>query len=377
MKDISMIIFINILLVISIYTTNSKITKEKRSLSSVILDGPKLSHNYKNKNLLLTQSNLNFQEFISLKANNTNKLNKPKNNSQLIFPYSFGNFTIEGIKNNNFEIRNNVTGRFNYYNVSTPIDKFQYAENITCSEKNCQYPNFCIDKNTCACDNRLANFFTEKQIEYFKNKTKIVEITYCSYARNSPVLVSLFEFIFPGVGQIFLGNYTYGILKLILGVVFIVLIIIKIVQYFEIKNSKEHISKRRYFLNNNNSIENNNNVSYLKNDPFNEPSIISVNNNYNHSLENSLITVNANNKNASYAINTPKNINNSINSNKSRFYRKKNKETIFSKLEIAIIVIGVVLLLWLLIDFSLIGLRFFNDKNGVGLINYPNYKNLY
>lgn len=104
------------------------------------------------------------------------------------------------------------------------------------------------------------------------------------------------------------------------------------------------------------------NLSFLKYDhQQNEPSFISVNHGEygrGQSLDNSALSLNTNNS-------------------KSKFYKKKNKQSPFSGLDIAILIIGFVLLIWLIIDFTLIGVRFFNDRNGVGLIYYPNYGNIY
>jgi len=397
-----MIIFIFILFVIKINTT--KITNDKSSISnskfktlnekSSIFLNNNININKNNlilskikTNLLNTQNTQNTQNTNTLIKNNVNKNNVNKNNennndiqnknnvnnNDTIFPYTYGNFTIINfnVTNKYYEIKNNLLRRYIYFNIAKPIDNFQYAKNISCTSNNCKYPNICLNKNICLCNDVYANFF------YNNNNNN--DLIYCSYNRISPVLISFLEFIFPGLGMIIIGNYAYGIIKFLIGIIFLVLVIIRIINYFKDKNedndnymenlnlnlNKEQEDIRKIFINKSKD-EKDNNIDYINND--------------NNDITKSLIKNDSFNDNTFINNNTSNNNNNSyLNLNKSRNSKKKDNSlsTSFSSLDLAIIRIGIIILIWLMIDFSLIGMRMFVDKNGVGFINYPNYGNMY
>jgi len=354
MKDIPLIIFTSILLIINTININtSKLIKEKSSISPNTNKNKSNEENIEINNLISLEQNL--KEFFKLKMQfSTNK-------NSIFFPF---------INNNNF--RNNSTektNKFTLLNFVKKSDDYKFAKNITCTNENCKYPNICINKNTCSCDNRYANFFEENlNLNKEKNITP-KNLIYCSYKRKSPVMVSIFEFIFPGAGLFYIGNYKYALIKFNIGFIFLILAIIRIYRIFNIniKKSKELIEKKGIFWNYKDKTKKEN-FFFDKNhiDKYKDSSIISVNVNLNNRK--------VNNNNYNNLEDTILIHNSNIDNDKISTFKQnkiKNKSQNFSNLDYALLIIGIILLIWLIVDFILIGLRSLPDENGVGLISFP------
>ncbi len=192
------------------------------------------------------------------------------------------------------------------------------------------YPNICLSNYMCGCDNHFAN--TKSQINN--------QIKYCTYLRKSPIITSILEIIMPGSGFIYSGSMKYGIFKFSYGLFVFILLSLQVCKVFRDKKDD---------LENNNS---NKNLQEYYNIPY-KHSIIT----YSKIKENNLM-INLHDK-----ITEDKDSeNNSFNQNFNLYL---------------LIICYVVLLIWLFIDFVLIGMRINKDGNGVGFTIYANYGNSY
>jgi len=129
---------------------------------------------------------------------------------------------------NNSEDKKNVKISSEYYDVDNHFDQYQFAMNISegCNDKNCKFPNSCLNITICACDNNYANFFLDE------NSTNKIDRIYCSYERKNQVLLSIFEVFLPGIGFILTGFYTYGIIKFLICSLLFSVIILKLARCF-------------------------------------------------------------------------------------------------------------------------------------------------
>jgi hypothetical protein len=390
MKDFIFIIFTSILIIL-INTYKSIKEKENQnqsqSQSQIKIENEIKKEKPKEINNLISLIGLqkNLIEFFKLKI----KFSRNKNSSY--FKLNNNNNNNNKNNNRNYIKRKKINkNKINNNNNLDKLDDYKFAKNITCTIENCRFPNNCTNENTCSCDNRFANFFENlnfeeenfndnayKNININTNNSNItnyrtnIHIIYCSYKRKSPVMVSIFEFIFPGAGLFYIGNYKFAIIKFNIGFIFFILIIIKIYRIFNLKIKKELIEKREKEI----IRENKNKYRYKDKDKEKEKdyAIISFSDSDNDND-------NAKGNNEENILVHSAFIDSFIENDREneRFIILKqnlNKEKIqiqnFSYLDYALIFIGIILLIWLIVDFVQIGLRNLPDENGVGLISFP------
>lgn len=238
-----------------------------------------------------------------------------------------GNFTIVSFLDNEYEVYNRITKQFTYYNVSSPFDEFQIAKNIKCNLDNCKYPNVCLNDNMCGCDNHFANIKT----------TNNNRIKNCDYLRKSPIITSILELIVPGAGFFYSGSLKYAVLKFLFGVIVITLLFLQVCGTF--KNSENNIE---------NIVvkENQEKDEMITNKQLYTETIIEEDN-------------------AMKAL-----------KNKITFDKNTQNNTFNKNFNLNLLIISsVTLLIWLFIDFVMIGMRINKDGNGVGFTIYANYGN--
>lgn len=180
---------------------------------------------------------------INLRTNSFLR-NKKQNLFQNTTLFSTNNFTIVNIYTF-YNVTDLISKETNLYNIVKPFDKYQFAFNITCSPSNCEYPNLCLNNQTCACNNYKANFFPEGI-----NTTN--NIKYCSYNRKSQITLSLLEVFLPGIGFILLGSLAYGIMKLMTHIGLYFIIFLKLGRIFQEDThdgkNPEHVEYKRDLL---------------------------------------------------------------------------------------------------------------------------------
>lgn len=274
-----------------------------------------ISHNHINTTNLLNIKNRNNSFSTKIKNFKKSHLNFSKKldeNKLISLSTKQTNLTqtfyLTSFNHNEYEIYNSKTGSFNYYNISTPYDKHQIAKNIICTNQTCNYPNVCLSESICGCDNHFANFPNYQSLTLSNINVKL-----CSYRRKSPVIASLLEIFIPGAGLLYSGNIFYGIVKLLIGLTFFILVIIK-VHYIYVKKQE---SKNEEKLNTS------------ENEAFNKQK-------------------------------------------KERKSDGPKSNLLFN----VIVYLAIFLIAWLYIDFILIGMRITGDGNGVGYTIYQNYGNI-
>lgn len=238
-----------------------------------------------------------------------------------------GNHTIVSFYDNEYEIFNRITKQYTYYNISSPFDEYQIVKNIECNMNNCMYPNVCLNNNMCGCDNHFAN--TKSQ-----NNNKI---KFCDYFRKSPIITSVLELIIPGAGFLYSGCIKYGLLKLFFGFLVMILLVIEICKVFRDKN-----------------------------DNLDESTLnASLEGEFNPSFKQSLKDTRIKEKNVINAIHK-----------KIKFKRDSENNSFKQNLnQYLLIISSLTLLIWLFIDYVMIGMRIKKDGNGVGFTIYANYGN--
>jgi len=327
-----------VLILLEINTLNIKksdLFLKKKKINTKKLSYSEISQKMKINNLNSPHDKIDINTPFSKKSDDSNKnfINKPVEKDITLFvnipkttPINrfVGNFTIVSLFDSEYEIFNRVTKQFNYFNLSSPFDEFQIVEEIECTNDNCAFPNLCLNDNICACDNHFANY-------------NYSDTRYCSYPRKSPVVVSILEIMTPGAGFLYAGTIKYGIFKFIFGIILFILLILNVLKK---KNELEYLEENNFIPKNDITMET--------------------------SSEN---RSNSNKKDTNSMFEIHKKITYDRNIDKTNAQK--------SLLFYFMIIIGLAMLIWLFIDFVLIGMRVKTDGNGVGFTIYSNFGNSY